>query len=113
MSVSSRDISLTWVEPHANNAPITSYLVMYMQPVFVTGERIGVVNATVEQATITGLYPGVNYTFTVTAHNEIDASLASDPLTVRTLEEGKSQCYKLHMHTHVMSISSYSSCQSS
>ena len=71
------------------------YEVMYMQPEFVTGERGRVVNSTVEMATITGLFPGVNYTFTVTAHNEEGASTPSAPLTVRTDEEGKSLNYSL------------------
>jgi len=78
------------VEPHDNNAPITSYEVIYMEPAFVTGERNVVVNAIMEMVTISNLYPGVNYTFTVRALNEIGNSPTSDPLTVRTLEEGKS-----------------------
>jgi len=61
-----------------------------MEPAFVTGERNVVVNAIMEMVTISNLYPGVNYTFTVRALNEIGNSPTSDPLTVRTLEEGKS-----------------------
>ena len=90
--VASRGLTLMWVEPHDNNAPIQGYLVMYMEPEFVTGEREREVNISepVEMANITVLAPGVNYTFTVTAYNEIGESVPSDPLTVRTLEEGKS-----------------------
>ena len=88
MDIASREIALTWVEPHDNNAPIMRYEVTYMQPEFVTGERESVVNSTVEMATITGLYPGVDYTFTVTAYNGLGPSVPSAPLTVRTLEEG-------------------------
>ena len=48
-----------------------------------------VVNATIEMANITDLFPGVDYTFTVIAYNEIGPSVPSDPLTVRTVDEGK------------------------
>ena len=91
VGISSREINLTWVEPHDNNAPITGYQVMYMLPEFVVEEREVVVNTSVEIATISELFPGVNYTFTVTAFNEIDQSTPSDPVTVRTLDEGKTQ----------------------
>ena len=63
---------------------------MYMQPEFVTGERGRVVNSTVEMATITGLFPGVNYIFMVTAYNVEGPSVPSAPLRVRTLDESKS-----------------------
>ena len=81
-----------WVEPHDNNAPIQGYLVMYMEPEFVTGEqeREANISEPVEMVNITGLAPGVDYTFTVTAYNGIGESAPSDPLTVRTLDEGKS-----------------------
>ena len=99
VDITSRQINLTWVEPHSNNAPITSYQVMYMQPEFVMGNRERVVMVTereegstdiVEMATISDLFPGVSYTFTVTAVNEIGPSVPSAPLTVTTMEEGKS-----------------------
>ena len=102
VEVSSRQIDLMWVEPHDNNAPITRYEVAYLEPEFVTGERERVENVTgsgrgsadiVEMATISGLFPGVSYTFTVTAVNEDGSSVPSDPLTVRTLEEGKSHIF--------------------
>ena len=90
-----------WVEPHDSNAPIQGYLVMYMEPEFVTGEREREVNISepVEMADITGLAPGVNYTFTVTAYNGIGESVPSDPLTVRTLDEGNS-----HLKSPVINI---------
>ncbi len=90
VGVGSREVNLTWVEPHDNNAPISGYQVTYMQPEFVTGERERVVNTSaVEMATITGLFPGVDYMFKVIAYNEIGPSIPSDPLTVRTLDEGE------------------------
>ena len=86
----SREVNLTWVEPHDNNAPITAYQVAYMEPVFVTGERRRTVNTSaVEMATITGLFPGVDYMFVIFALNEIGPSAPSDPLPVRTLDEGE------------------------
>ena len=82
-------ITLTWVEPHDNNVPIQGYEVTYMEPSFVGENLVREVNTTTEMATITDLFPGVNYTFTVTAYNEIGLSVPSNPLTVRTLDEGK------------------------
>ena len=88
INVSSRSLFLRWEAPHA---PIQLYKVMYMEPSFMEGNLIKVVSTSVEMATITTLFPGVNYTFTVTAYNEIGPSVPSDPLTVRTLDEGKQQ----------------------
>ena len=86
----SREVNLTWVEPHNNNAPITGYQVMYMEPEFVTGERRRVLNTSVEMATITGLFPGVHYMFSVKAINNIGASEPSTPLAVKTEDESES-----------------------
>ena len=61
---------------------------MYLQPEFTMGERERAMSSTENLATITNLYPGVNYTFTVTAYNELGPSIPSEPLRVRTLEEG-------------------------
>ena len=91
VGIGSREVNLTWVEPHDNNAPITGYQVTYMAPGFVIGDRnrVVMVNTPIEMATIADLFPGVNYTFRVIAINDIGPSLASDPLTVRTMEEGE------------------------
>ena len=107
VDISSRGLTLTWVEPHDNNAPISRYEVTFMQTQCDTEERDGEVSSTVEMTTITGLYPGVNYTFTVTAVNEIGPSLPSAPLTVTTEEEGK-----LLNTCHVLSHISYPICSS-
>ena len=61
----------------------------YTQPEFALGDRDAVANVTVENATIIDLFPGVDYVFSVTAHNEIGSSAPSQPLVVRTLDEGK------------------------
>ena len=92
VGISSREINLTWVEPHDNNAPITGYQVMYLLPEFVLGDRLRVVNTSVVMAIISELLPGADYTFSVTALNEIGQSVPSDPLTVRTLDEGNTRC---------------------
>ena len=88
INVTSRSLVLRWEAPHDNNAPIQRYEVMYMEPSFVEGDLMKV-NTTIEIANITDLFPGVDYTFTVIAYNEIGPSVPSDPLTVRTLDEGK------------------------
>lgn len=88
INVSSRNITLTWVEPHDNNAPIQFYLVKYSQPSFVRGDLTRNVTTVEEEAFIPGLFPGVDYSFTVTAINEIGMSLSSNPFFQRTLDEG-------------------------
>ena len=94
VGISSREINLTWMAPHDNNAPITGYQVMYLLPEFVVGERLRVVNTSVVMAIISELLPGADYTFSVTALNEIGQSVPSDPLTVRTLDEGDTKMLK-------------------
>ena len=87
VNTTSRSISLSWTEPHDNNAPIMGYRVMYQEPTF-RGGGVQVVNSTVEMADITGLQPGVTYNFTVVAFNEIGDSIPSNIASIRTLEEG-------------------------
>ena len=92
VTVGSREINLTWVAPDNDNASLM-YHVRYMAPEFVTGDRERVVNTSTEMASIGSLFPGVNYTFRVSVVNE---NGQSDPLTVRTMDEGElfitSQC---------------------
>ena len=87
-TITSRSIALTWIEPHHNNDPITGYSVKYNQPVFL-GSNTLTINSTEESVVITGLHPGVNYTFTVIAINSIGESVPSDEERATTLEEGK------------------------
>ena len=87
VKINSRNIILTWMEPHNNNAPIQGYRIMYTQPDFL-GSTDEVVTVTVEYATIAGLHPGVTYRFTVVAFNEIGDSVPSDPAKVQTKDEG-------------------------
>ena len=39
-NVTSRNLTLTWMEPHDNNAPISGYRVSYVQPVFLGGDTV-------------------------------------------------------------------------
>ena len=97
---------MQWVEPHSNNADVQYYLVMFMDPAFITGERTVTVNSTfnstVEMADIEALYPGIDYSFTVVAVNEIGRSIPSLPLVVRTSDEGGMIC-----NTFIMFASSF------
>ena len=88
-NVISQGLTLTWVQP-ITNATIQGYLVMFMER---AGDQERMVNISepVEMADITGLVPGVSYTFTVTAYNRTGESAPSDPLTVRTQDGGKSK----------------------
>ena len=91
-NITSRSLSLQWVEPHSNNGPVQYYMVMFMDPAFVNEERTRIVNSTVEMADIEALYPGIDYSFTVVAANEIGRSIPSLPLVVRTSNEGGMIC---------------------
>ena len=80
-----------WIEPHDNNAPILKYFVVYTDPNFLGG---AVVTLSVngpdppEELFIDNLHPGVTYNFTVFGNNEEGNGSSSQPLSVRTLEEG-------------------------
>ena len=87
--VGSRNITLEWVEPHDNNAPILRYRVFYVMPSFLGSMNIYVdtVDDT-EMLLIEDLHPGEMYMFTVSAFNEEGESKRSIPFVVRTSEEG-------------------------
>ena len=48
-----------------------------------------VLETTEEMVVVRGLHPGVEYTFTVVAVNDIGDSQASDPVMATTLEESE------------------------
>ena len=98
-NITSQGLSLQWVEPHSNNAPVQYYLVMFMDPAFINEERNRTVNSTVEMADIEALYPGIDYSFTVVAVHEIGRSVPSLPLVVRTSDEGGMICNTFSMFT--------------
>ena len=87
--VGSRNVTLEWVEPHDNNADIMLYRVYYVTPFFLGAMNISVNTLdNTEMLLIENLHPGENYTFTVTAFNQVGESERSIPFSVRTLEEG-------------------------
>ena len=89
-NVTSRNLTLEWIRPHHNNAPILGYYIFYTRPDFLGGDIVTLlVKGAIEQQFIDELHPGEMYSFTVIAFNEEgNSSNVSLPLTVRTLEEG-------------------------
>ena len=87
-NITSRSIALSWTVPHHNNFPITGYSINYNQPVFLGSDTV-TISSIEETVVITGLHPGVEYTFTVIAINSIGESVPSDEERATTLEEGK------------------------
>ena len=87
-SITNESISLIWVEPHHNNAPVLGYQVTFHTPLFLRGDWI-LINTTVEMTIISGLHPGVVYNFTIVAFNEIGASRPSQVAMIATLDEGR------------------------
>ena len=89
--LTSQSLHLSWIEPHANNAPILNYFVVYTNPSFLGGAQVTLsVNGPdpPEELFINNLHPGVTYSFTVFANNEEGNGSSSQPLSVRTLDEG-------------------------
>ena len=87
LDIQSRSIVLSWIKPHDNNAPILGYFIYYEQPSFIGEETITFLT-TDEVASLTELFPGVAYNFTVIAYNSIGNSTESDSIQQRTLDEG-------------------------
>ena len=94
VDVTESRVTLSWIMPEDNNAPILGYRISYYLPVFMDedvtfGEEMIVdVNGLETQETVTGLHPFVNYTFTVIAFNEIGDSERSVAVSVLTNEAG-------------------------
>jgi len=91
--ITSRGLFINWTEPHDNNAPINGYNITYQNPdrlVMAPNNQPQDVTVTSmeEQAMITDLYPGENYSFIVIAINDICPSEPSVAVSVRTMEEG-------------------------
>ena len=87
VNVTSRNLTLQWVEPHDNNAPILGYRVMYTLPIFQSSRPV-VLEANVTTVDVVDLRPGISYNFTVVAFNVIGDSGPSIVAQVRTLDEG-------------------------
>ena len=94
VDVTETNVTLNWTMPEDNNAPILGYQISYYLPEFIGeeiifGEEVIVnVSGRETQETVMSLHPFVNYTFTVTAFNEIGDSEKSDPISVLTNESG-------------------------
>jgi protein tyrosine phosphatase len=86
-NVTSRNLTLSWVEPHDNNAPISGYYVFYNLPDFFGSNEVTLITGTSEMLFIDDLHPGETYNFTVIAFNEEGNSSRSLPLSVLMLEE--------------------------
>ena len=90
--MTSRNLTISWTEPHNNNDPITGYNISYQNPdclVMANGLTESVtVTSMEEQVMITDLHPGEVYIFTIIAINNICPSQPSLPARMRTMEEG-------------------------
>ncbi len=86
VEVTTTSVTLEWVEPHDNNAPIRGYKVSHTLPSFLEGTDV-TVNITVEEVNISVLHPGVAYVFSVVAFNEIGDSPPGSVM-VTTVESG-------------------------
>jgi titin len=71
--------SLTWTAPNSNGSAITDYTIEYSSDGGVTWQTWSHTASTGTSATVTGLTPGTNYQFRVTAVNGIGASVATTP----------------------------------
>ena len=63
---------------------------MYNHPAFINNAAQVLVNSAETRVDIVNLHPGVTYTFTVVAFNDIGDSVPSEGETATTLEEGSS-----------------------
>ena len=75
----------------------------YSDPSFLGGTQ-QTLSSSEEQLFIDGLHPGVEYSFTVTAFNDIGFGSDSEPLLVTTLDE-RTQKYSRHFITLYCAIS--------
>ena len=88
-NITSRNLTLEWIRPHHNNAPILGYYIFYTRLDSLGGDVVTLlVTGAIEQQFIDELLPNVMYNFTVIAFNEEGNSSLSVPLTVTTLGEG-------------------------
>ena len=97
-SLSSKSILVTWneVPPADQNGIITSYNVTY-QSLTENHSNSTTVNYTVRQVTLSDLKEFVNYSITVFASTKIGDGPASDPVYVKTDEDGKYFYYGLKL----------------
>ena len=88
-NVTSRNLTLEWIRPHHNNAPILGYYIFYTHIDFLGGDIVTLlVKGAIEQQFIDELLPNVMYTFAVIAFNEEGNSSVSVHINVTTFGEG-------------------------
>ena len=97
-SLGSKSILVTWneVPPADQNGIIMSYNVTY-QSLTENHSNSTTVNYTVRQVTLSDLKEFVNYSITVFASTKIGDGPASDPVYVKTDEDGKYFYYGLKL----------------
>ena len=97
-SLSSKSILVTWneVPPADQNGIIMSYNITY-QSLTENHSNSTTVNYTVRQVTLSDLKEFVNYSITVFASTKIGDGPASDPVYVKTDEDGKYFYYGLKL----------------
>ena len=91
VDVFSRNLTLLWMIPYDNNAPILGYIIFYTNPYFINeGKDVTIVvglNENFGKFEVKDLHPGEYYEFTVVAFNEEGNSTQSDAYRIQTLEE--------------------------
>ena len=88
--INAQNMTLSWVIPYDNNAPITAFYILFKQPQFLNSNSVElIVPMLTDTFLITELHPGVTYSFTIVAANMRGNSSISQPVTATTLEEGK------------------------
>ena len=92
MVVSSTEIEVSWEEVPAinENGVITVYEVLYSPLMTFEGQiSANTTNTSQLNTTLTGLQEYVEYNISVRAYTSVGPGPYSDPLTRRTLEDGK------------------------
>ena len=83
-AVTSTSVTLSWTASTAGCCAVTGYDVTYMQAFYDVGQVVAVGNVTTATIT-TGIRPGQQYTFQVTAHDDLGhRSGGSNPVVVVT-----------------------------
>ena len=104
MAISSTEIEVSWEEVPAidENGIIIVYEVQY-EPLQTFGDQISnnITNTTYLNTTLTGLQEYVEYNISVRAYTSVGPGQYSDPVTERTLEDGRITVYVCHSHHYL------------
>ena len=93
-SLASREVSFIWYRPHLTNGVLLEYTLLCASENATFSDAMEVIEVAMYQtnlqqfATIRGLHPGVMYSCSVSASNEVGYGPASIAL-IETLEEGE------------------------